>query len=129
MNFLRRFMAGRYGNDELNRFLLIVCVALFVIFAFVDNELVSMIPLLLLIYVYFRMFSRNPYARRAENQKFMVFWSPHARKIAGAKAQRADKTHVYFKCKGCQRTLRVPKGRGKIEITCPHCKAKTQKKT
>lgn len=32
------------------------------------------------------------------------------------------KTHRFFKCPECGVTVRVPKGKGKIKITCPKCK-------
>lgn len=122
-------MAGRYGNDECNRFLLVIGLVLLVVAQLIDVEALAIIPMAILGLVYFRMLSRNVYARRAENQKFMVFWRPYGQKLSGVRARHADRTHRYFKCKTCKRTLRVPRGKGKIEITCPHCRVKMTKKT
>ena len=78
--------------------------------------------LALLILCYFRMFSRNIQARYAENQKFLRWWGPVANRLRGARMRFADrKIHRYFKCPQCGQRLRVPRGRGKINITCPHC--------
>ena len=76
------------------------------------------------------MFSRNIQARYAENEKFMRWWRPVSNRIRGAQGRFADrKTHCYFKCPECGQRLRVPKGKGKIMITCPHCHTKFDRKT
>lgn len=70
----------------------------------------------------FRMFSRNLEKRRAENAKFMEkVWWPISRRMAGKRQQRMDKEHCYFTCPGCGAVCRVPKGKGRIVITCPRC--------
>ena len=129
---LARFMAGRNGNDQLNIFLLIVDVVLIVLSTVWKSASAVLYPfvLALLVYIYFRMFSRNIQARYAENEKFMKWWRPVSNKIRGAQGRFADrKTHCYFKCPECGRRLRVPKGKGKIMITCPNCHAKFDRKT
>ena len=81
-----------------------------------------MFILALLILCYFRMFSRNIQARYAENQKFLRWCGPVSNRLRNARMRFADrKTHRYFKCPQCKQRLRVPRGRGKINITCPHC--------
>ena len=90
----------------------------------------QLIMLLPLGYCFFRMFSRNIQARYAENEKFMRWWRPVSNRIRGAQGRFADrKTHCYFKCPECGQRLRVPKGKGKIMITCPHCHIKFDRKT
>ena len=70
----------------------------------------------------FRMFSRNLEKRRAENAKFMEkVWWPISRRMAGKRQQRMDKEHCYFTCPGCGAVCRVPRGKGRIVITCPRC--------
>lgn len=129
MDFLRRLMYGRYGNDNLNQFLLGVCLVLLIPWFFTRWVVLSWIILILIVIAYWRMFSRKTYQRAAENQKFLSWFVPLRRKMAGQKMQMADKAHRYFKCPSCHKTLRVPRGRGRIEITCPHCKHKFVKKT
>ena len=81
------------------------------------------IPPLLMVFILFRMFSKNLTKRRAENQKFMGWIWKARNNAAGAKARRADKEHKYFTCR-CGAICRVPVGKGKIVITCPKCGAK-----
>lgn len=148
-------MRGRYGNDNLNRFLLIVSVILIIADMFVRWRLLYMLAVLILIYVYCRMFSRNINARYRENQKFLQFTAKFRRNGGpgnasyggaygggqygntansgnagwGRKAKPAkDRDHKIFKCPVCGEKLRVPKGAGKISITCPHCGEKFIKK-
>lgn len=129
LDFLRRLMYGRYGSDALNQFLMVVALVLLIPWFFTRWAIFSILILILIVLVYFRMFSRNTYKRAAENQKFLAWFTPLQRKLAGRKMQLQDKTHRYYKCPSCGRTLRVPRGRGRIEITCPHCKRKFVKKT
>lgn len=125
----QRFMMGRYGTDSLNRFLLGSSVVILVISMFMrrGNMLYSFALLLILI-CYVRMFSRNLQARYNENVKFynmknrvLGFWN----KQKSYMAQR--KTHHIYKCPTCKQKIRVPKGKGKIMITCPRCKTEFMK--
>ena len=122
MDFLRRFMAGRYGSDQLNNALLLLGLVLIVVEWISRWRWVSIFVLALLILCYFRMFSRNIQARYAENQWFLRRWGPVSNRLRNMLARFRDrKTHRYFKCPQCKHRLRVPRGRGKINITCPHC--------
>ena len=127
---MQQFMAGRYGNDEFTMFLLIVSL----LFTFLGNfrllRFLYFIGSAVIVYSLFRALSKNYEARRKELNWYLR-WSekPKAElKLLGNKL-RDRNTHKYFKCKECKTVLRVPKGRGKIEITCPKCRAKTIKKT
>ena len=127
---MQQFMVGRYGNDEFTLFLLISSM----IFTFLGNfrylRLLYFVGLAMICYSLFRVLSKNYEARRKELNWYLR-WSekPKAElKLLGNKF-RDRKTHKYFKCKECKTVLRVPKGRGKIEITCPKCRMKMIKKT
>ena len=127
---IQQFMVGRYGNDEFTLFLLISSM----IFTFLGNfrylRLLYFVGLAMICYSLFRVLSKNYEARRKELNWYLR-WSekPKAElKLLGNKF-RDRKTHKYFKCKECKTVLRVPKGRGKIEITCPKCRMKMIKKT
>ena len=122
MDFLRRFMAGRYGSDQLNNALLLLGLVLIVVEWISRWRWVGIFVLALLILCYIRMFSRNIQARYAENQWFLRRWGPVSNRLRNMLARFRDrKTHRYFKCPQCKQRLRVPRGRGKINITCPHC--------
>lgn len=127
---MQQFMVGRYGNDEFTLVLLISSM----VFTFLGNfrylRLLYFIGLAMICYSLFRVLSKNYEARRKELNWYLR-WSekPKAElKLLGNKF-RDRKTHKYFKCKECKTVLRVPKGRGKIEITCPKCRMKMIKKT
>ena len=121
-NFLHRFMIGRYGPDHLSIALIILAFVLSII-----NAILWYIPLLYISYfifglTIFRMLSRNIPRRRAENDKFIRYWWPVKTKIKRIIQRIKDKRkYKYFKCPTCKCSLRVPKGKGKIRITCPRC--------
>lgn len=127
---LQQFMAGRYGSDRFSLFINVVGL----IFAFLGNfkslRFFYFIGLGIIIYGLYRAMSKNFEARRKElNWYLRVSEKPRAEiKLLGNKI-RDRKTHKYFKCKSCKTVLRVPKGRGKIEVTCPKCKMKEITKT
>lgn len=130
MERLRRFMYGRYGNDQLNNALIVGCLVLMLVGMFFHTSAIYVIGLVLLVLCYARMLSRNTAKRFSENQKFLIFWNKVKKKASDVKFRFADrKTHRYFKCPTCKQRLRVPKGRGKLNISCPHCRTSFVKKT
>lgn len=127
---IQQFMAGRYGNDQFTLFLSIFGLVLSALGNFRALRFLYFIGLALILYGLFRSFSKTYEARRKElNWYLRVSEKPRAwLKLSGNKI-RDRKTHRYFKCKNCKTVMRVPKGRGKIEITCPKCRMKVVKKT
>lgn len=129
-----RFMYGRYGGDQLNVFLVGVFFVCAVLNLFVRNNYFSMLmtswETLLLILVYYRMFSKNIQKRYAENQKYLVLEGKVKRYFGKAKymqQQRKD-FHIY-NCPQCRQKIRIPRGKGKISIRCPKCGAEFVKKS
>lgn len=119
---VQRFMSGRYGFDELSKLYLGVTIVLMVISLFLKNSLFYLVSLGLLVYIYYRAFSRNIGKRQQENQKYRNFRYQRVVKWNAFKNRQAQKkTHRFYKCPQCKQTVRVPKGRGKICITCPKC--------
>lgn len=118
-----RFMAGRYGVDALTKFMLYVAVALMVISMFFRNGILNSLALLLLILGYFRMFSKDIKRRYDENVKY---WNLRNRFVNFFKVR---KTHHIYRCPSCKQKIRIPKGKGKIEITCPKCKTRFIKRS
>ena len=121
-NWFRRFMQGRYGNDKLNTTLLVVGVGASVLSMLLPFKYVKIvlwvISYLLLVLAILRAFSRNVYKRYQENRRFLQLME-----------QTRDKDHKYYKCPRCRQPVRVPRGKGKISITCPKCREKFIRKT
>ena len=127
---ISRFMAGRYGSDQLSRAVSVLAIALIIVELFTRFTPISVVVLALLIWIYFRTLSRNIYKRSEENRKYLVFRN----KITGffrkwKNRAKQSGTYRFYHCPDCRQTVRVPKGRGKIEITCPKCHAKFIKKS
>lgn len=136
MNWLRRFMYGRYGgNDVLSHFLFVVYVILFVLQMVFARTKVSTVFWVLgwgtVIYYFFRCFSKNIYARSSENQKFIAMIQPVRNyfKYVRMKWQERNGVKKLFRCPKCHQIIRVPKDRGKIAITCPKCRFEFIKRT
>ena len=119
---LRHFMLGRYGTDKLNILILSAGLVICAINMFVQLPPMNLILMLLsyglMGWAIFRCFSRNIYKRYQENQKYLLFLQ-----------RLKDKEHKYYNCPRCRQQVRVPRGKGKISITCPKCKEKFIKKT
>ena len=117
-----RFMAGRYGSDKLNMAILgaglVLCVVTMLISWPALDLVLTALSYGLMIWAIFRMTSRNTYKRYRENRAYLNFLQ-----------RLKDKEHTYFTCPRCHQTVRVPRGKGKILITCPKCSEKFQKKT
>lgn len=114
-------MQGRYGADNLNRFLMILVLICFVLSLF-GAEIFYPAAILLLIYSYFRMFSRNLYKRRKENSVYMQYEYKVKQFFLRRKQHlQQRKTHHIYKCPSCGQKIRIPRGKGKIEIRCPKC--------
>ena len=128
-NAIQRFMYGRYGNDPLNLFLMALYLLLYLAFVFTRFEPLYWAGFLLLTLTFFRLLSRNIDRRRAENAKFMRAARPILSWIRLHRNIHRDKEHVYFKCPSCGQQLRVPRGRGKITVTCRSCGASFQEKS
>ena len=129
-NFLRNLMAGRYGPDHLNVALVVVSLLLNLLHSVVRFTPLVFISYAILALAIFRMMSRNIARRRAENDRFIRYWWPIRTRLSRLKANlKYRKTHRFIKCQGCGNTLRVPKGKGKLQITCPKCGERFIKKT
>ena len=132
--WIARIMAGRNGPDHLNRFLSVVFLILSVCSMFVRSARISsalyLLSMGLFVYVIFRMMSRNIYRRQQENgaylrerYKITSWWNG----LRDRWAQRKD--YRFYKCPSCRTRLRVPRGKGKLNIVCRKCGTSFQRKT
>ncbi len=118
----QRFMQGRYGTDKLNTAILVcglaACFLAMLMPSAILHLILTVISYVLMGWAIFRMLSRNTYKRYQENCKYLRFLD-----------RLKDRQHRYFDCPRCRQQVRVPRGKGKISITCPKCKEKFIKKT
>lgn len=119
---LRRFMEGRYGSDKLNSYILGVALVVVLLAALIRVPLLNLIlhavAYALMFWSIFRSLSRNTYKRYEENRRFLRLLD-----------QLRDRDHRYYACPKCRQTVRVPRGKGKIAITCPRCREKFFRKS
>ena len=127
--WFQRFMSGRYGSDQFCNFL---CMAslVFLVLGMFASGILYYIGLGLLIYCFFRMLSRNTQKRYAENQWYLQKKAAVVGWFAKRKLRFAQrKTYCYFNCPHCHQEIRIPKGKGKVSITCPKCGTQFVKKS
>lgn len=128
-NKLYNFMRGRYGADDLYKFCLIIYFILLVIDLFVKSNILTLLELLLLIFIFYRFFSKNTYKRRKENNKYLDIKNNIFGKGKQIKRRWNDRnTHIYKKCPKCKATLRLPLKKGVHTVKCPKCSNKFEVK-
>ena len=119
---VQQFMVGRYGTDRLNMTILCAGLVACLISPFFHNAAVNLLLTAfsygMMVWAICRALSRNTYKRYQENRKFLQFFD-----------RLKDRQHRYFDCPKCRQMVRVPRGKGKISITCPRCREKFVKKT
>lgn len=124
----QKFMYGRYGTDQLFKALMVLYLVLIIITSIVGRfsrpayYTLYAINLLIVLYTFFRVFSKNIPSRRMENQKYIIF----SGKIKAYFKLQKDKftqrkTHKFVKCSKCKTLLRLPRNKGKLKVDCPHC--------
>ena len=119
---LARFMEGRYGTDKLNMAILtagiILCLFVMVLPFDILDLVLTVLSYVLMGIAIFRMLSRNTYKRYQENRRYLMLLQ-----------RLKDKDHRYFACPRCRQSVRVPRGKGKITVTCRGCGASFQEKS
>lgn len=122
MNKIYSFMYGRNGSDQLNVALLFAALALNIIYRLTAILILTYLANIAVVFVIFRMFSKNLPKRQAENRKFVYLWSDTKKEFSDWRTRKSQsKDFKFFNCPSCKNTLRVPRGKGKIQITCPKC--------
>ncbi|MEA4921810.1 MAG: hypothetical protein VB031_00435 [Eubacteriaceae bacterium] len=132
------FMRGRYGNDQFGIFLFIVSFVLEIIGMLVKIRFIYWIGIIVFVFMFARVFSRNIYKRQAENEKFLnvknriMNWNYFRKQkkkgtYTYSSSERAkngkgrEPVYCYFYCPACKQQVRVPAGKGKVKVTCPKC--------
>ncbi len=129
---LQRFMMGRYGVDSLNKFMLVMALVLMILSMLTGSRgsILYLLSIVLLILTYVRMLSRNHYKRANENAKYLNITRGFRGKLNKQKRYANERkfNHIYT-CPSCRQKIRIPKGKGKIMVTCPKCKTQFMKKS
>lgn len=115
---LRRFFAGRYGVDQLSLALLYGDLAVALIAMILKSGWLNLLTYVPLGIILFRALSKDTYRRYKENRRYLQLLD-----------RLKDRKNRYFRCPKCKQLVRVPKGKGKINITCPRCQERFVKKT
>lgn len=127
---IRRFMIGRYGVDPLAQFMMKAVLFILIVSIFLRNGILDVIAIGMIIWTYFRIFSKNHQKRYAENQAYLM----QAGKVKSLfmkqkRLMQERKVYHIYTCPDCKQKIRVPKGKGKISITCPKCHKEFIKKS
>lgn len=126
---MQRFMMGRNGLDDLARHLYFIGWIFIILNIFLNNGVFYTLSLIFLGYAMFRMFSKNIAMRQKENSTYVnLIAKPRRHFLQWQRRWKERKTHCFFRCQ-CGTMLRVPKGKGEVIITCPHCHRQMTKRT
>ena len=129
MNFLRKLMYGRYGSDQLSLFLLVVYVLLILLSGLPHMGWLSWLALVVLVWDLFRHVFPPNRPPSGGKRPVLALAGPMIRWIKMRRTIHRDKEHRYFKCPNCGQYLRVPRGKGKITVTCRNCGASFEERS
>ena len=118
---LQQFMIGRNGADQFSFATLLTGLLVSFLSSIFSSSILSFLSTLLMVYTIFRMFSRRLDKRRAENARFLSIFRTVKRKLSSTLAHMKDREHRYFRCPNCKQQMRVPRGKGRIQVTCRSC--------
>ena len=122
INKLNRFMYGRYGIDELYKFLLIICFVLLIINIFLNNIVITIIENVIFVFTIYRVLSKKKNIRNKENKIYLSIKNKILNLIKYQKEKYCNRnTHMYKKCPNCKQKIRLPLKKGKHTVKCPNC--------
>lgn len=119
---IHALLSGRYGIDSFGYFLLAAYAVMCVLNAIISNYLIKILTLILALYMFYRIFSKNYVRRSSENRKFLKLWNPIKTEIKLLYDRiRLVKTDRFRKCKHCKAIVKLPNKRGNHTVKCPKC--------
>ena len=119
---LRELMRGRNGADDIALVSVTVAILLAVINLFAKTRVLSALGLALVIYGVWRTLSKDTQRRARENAAFVRRLGPVRRWVQNPKAAFEEaRSFKHAKCPNCGQGVRVPRGKGKVRVTCPRC--------
>lgn len=128
---IKNYLQKVYGVDFLSKTMIVVALILSLINLKFKNRVIEVITMILIVYFgIFRVFSVNKYQRMIENQKFAKAVKPMTDFFEKYKIRASNsKDKKYIKCPNCKKEMKIPRNKGKIKVTCPHCGHKFVKKS
>lgn len=130
MNRFRNFMIGRYGTDKLTIAMIVIGMTLTFIGDLFRLRFLTILTYLIFFACIYRVMSKNVEARQTENEKFIVLYKPYEKYVFSKyNLVKARKNYKYFKCPNCKQLLRVPRHKGKINVTCKKCGIRFEQKS
>lgn len=122
MEKFRHFMVGRYGSDALGNFTLFLTAAFIILNVFFQHSIFGLLAVVTLVICYYRMFSKNTAKRSAENGKYLFYRQKWFGGLGKTRDRLLDRrTHHIYRCPQCRQKIRIPRGKGRIEVRCPKC--------
>ena len=127
---LARFMVGRYGQDEFGQFLFAVALISMLLSVLFGGSVWYTISLILLVFGYYRLLSKNHARRYQENSRYLLYFNKVKAMIKRKEYQIKQYQHNHiYRCPSCRQKIRIPRGKGKIQISCPKCHTEFIKKS
>ena len=131
MNFnqkIQKFMYGRYGTDDLYKFLFKLYFILLIVNLFLKSTIISTLEIIIVFIMFYRCFSKKIYKRSDENVAFLKLKKNLLKPFNNIKRNLKDKDHIYKKCHKCHTTLKLPlpMNRGIKKAKCPNCGQKVK---
>ncbi len=123
------FLSKRYGNDALNHFILWLAVTLFLLNLLLGEPFFALVIQILIILNLIRALSSNYHARQKENNLYLLFTRKIRHHFKCIQRRKSDPKNCYYVCPHCDQIVRVPKGRGKVDIRCPKCSHTFEKRS
>ena len=128
---IKNYLQKVYGVDFFSKTMIVFALILSLINLKFKNRVIEIITMVLIVYFgIFRVFSVNKYQRMIENQKFAKAVKPMTDFFEKYKIRALNsKDKKYIKCPNCKKEMKIPRNKGKIKVTCPHCGHKFVKKS
>lgn len=129
INKIQKFMMGRYGPDELYRFMLIICLVIIIFNMFFGSRILRILELIIFGLSLYRFLSKKKSRRRKENEIYLDIVNKIKKIFTYQKKRYNDRnTHMYRKCPKCKQKIRLPLKKGKHTVKCPSCKERFEVK-
>lgn len=129
-NGLNKMLYGRYGVDQFTSALVIMSIVFSLLFTFTHWAIFYILSTALWIYPIYRIFSKN-FAKRQKENMLWLKYSAKGKKSSHLLVRRVKDfpKYKYYKCMNCKQTIRIPRGKGRVEIRCPKCGYSFRSKT